>query len=106
MAAELTQKRVKRIVLPERAQVGAPLTCEEVGAGLLQPDRLLVEFARAAVGPGHEAVPHSLHALFAVRVQEDDNGVPLRVVQRVHGLRSDVQQSVAVLETKGAEPKR
>lgn len=99
MVAGFTQKRVKNIVFtePDRAGVGASLTCEEVGAGLLQPDGLLVEFTRAAGGPGHEAVPHGLHALFAVWVQEDDDGVPLRVVQRVHGFRSDVQQSVAVL---------
>lgn len=86
-------------------KLGESLTCEQVRAGLLQPDRLLVQLPGAAVGPRHEAAPHGLHPLFAVRVQENDDGVPLRVVQRVHGFGSDVQQSVPVLGTQGAELK-
>lgn len=76
------------------------LTGEKVRAGLLQPDGLLVQFARAAVGPGHEAIPHRLHALLAVRIQENDDGVPLGVVQGVHGFGSHIQQSVTILRRK------
>lgn len=72
-------------------------TCEEVRAGLPQLDRLLVQLARAAVGARQQAVPHGLHALLAVGVEEDDDGVPLRVVEGVHRLGRHVQQSVAIL---------
>lgn len=68
-----------------------------MGAGLPQPDGLLIQLPGAAVGSGHEAVPHGLHALFAVRVEEDDDGIPLGVVQGVHGFGRDVQQRVEVL---------
>lgn len=66
-------------------------------AGLPQLHRLLVQLAGAASGAGHEPVPHGLDALLAVGVQEDDDGVPLRVVERVHGFGRHVQQGVSVL---------
>lgn len=66
-------------------------------AGLPQLDRLLVQFARTAAGPRHEAVPHGLHTLLAVRVQEDDDGIPLGVVQSVHSFGSHIKQGVTIL---------
>lgn len=66
-------------------------------AGLPQLDRLLVQLAGAAVGARQQAVPHGLHALLAVRVEEDDDGVPLGVVEGVHRFGRHVQQSVAIL---------
>ena len=73
-------------------------TSEEVCAGLPEPDGLVVEFSGAAVGPGDDALPQGLHARLAVGVEEDDDGVPLGVVQRVHRLGRHVQQRVFVLE--------
>lgn len=68
-----------------------------MGAGLPQLDGLLVQLARAAAGSRHEAVPHGLDALLSVWVQEDDDGIPLGVVQGVHGFGSHIQQSVEIL---------
>ena len=62
-----------------------------------QLDRLLVQLAVAAVGAGDQAVPHGLHALLAVRVEEHHDGVPLGVVQGVHCLGGHVQEGVEVL---------
>lgn len=78
-------------------------TSEKVRAGLPQLDGLLIEFACTAAGSGHEAVPHGLDALLAVRVQEDDDGIPLGVVQSVHGFGSHIQQSVKVLRKQVGE---
>lgn len=64
---------------------------------LLQFDRLLVEFAGAAVGVGDDPLPHGLDAVLAVGVEEDDDGVPLGVVQGVHCLWRHIQQRVLVL---------
>lgn len=75
-------------------------TSEEVRAGLPQLDGLLIQFACAAAGSRLEAVPHGLHTLLAVWVQEDDDGIPLGVVQSVHSFGSHVQQSVTVLRTQ------
>lgn len=72
-----------------------------MGTGLPHFDRLLVEFAGAATGAGHKAVPHGLDAPLAVRVEEHHNGVPLGVVQGVHCLGSHVQQGMAVLGRQG-----
>lgn len=68
-----------------------------MGAGLPQFDRLLVEFVGAAVGAGSDSLPHDLDAVLAVGVKVDDNGVPVGVVQGVHGLGGDVQQGVLFL---------
>lgn len=76
-------------------------TGEKVRAGLSQLDRLLVQFARAAAGAWNEAVPHGLHTLLAVWVQEDDDGIPLGVVQSVHSFWGHIQQSVTVLTRQG-----
>lgn len=69
-------------------------------AGLPQFDGLLVQFASAAAGSGSQAVPHGLDALLAVWVHENDNGVPLGVVQGVHGFGGHVQQGMAVLRKR------
>lgn len=82
-------------------EISVKPTSEKMWAGLPQFDRLLVQFARAATGPGYEAVPHGLDTLLAVWVQEDDDGIPLRVVQSVHGFGSHIQQSVTVLKKQG-----
>lgn len=66
-------------------------------AGLSQFDGLLVEFAGTAVGAGDDPLSHGLYAVLAVWVKEDDNGVPLGVVQRVHSLGRYIQQGVLVL---------
>lgn len=76
-------------------------TGEKVRAGLSQLDRLLVQFARAAARAWNEAVPHGLHTLLAVWVQEDDDGIPLGVVQSVHSFWGHIQQSVTVLTRRG-----
>ena len=73
------------------------LTGEEVRAGLPQFERLVVELAGAAVGPREHPLAHGLDALLAVGAEEDDDGVPLCVVQRVHSLGRHVQQRVLVL---------
>lgn len=49
-------------------------------AGLPQFDRLLVEFAGAAVGVGDDPLSHGLDPVLAVWVEEDDDRVPLGVV--------------------------
>lgn len=66
-------------------------------AGLPQFDGLFVEFAGAAVGVGDDPLSHGLDAVLAVWVEEDDNGVPLGVVQGVHCLGGHVQQGMLVL---------
>lgn len=81
------------------------LTCEKVWTALFQPKGLLVQFACAAVGSGYEAVSHGLHTLFAVRVQEKDDGVPLSVIQGVHSFGSHIQQSVTVLQGSNKKEK-
>lgn len=68
-----------------------------MGAGLPEFDRLLVEFVGAAVGVGSDPLPHDLEAVLAVGVEVDDDGVPVGVVQGVHGLGGDVQQGVLFL---------
>ena len=73
-------------------------TSEQVGAGFPQFERLHVQLASAAAGVGHQPLPHQLDPLLAVGVEEDDDGVPLGVVQGVHRLRSHVQQRVLVLK--------
>lgn len=75
----------------------AKATCEEVGAGLPELHWLFIEFARAATGAGQQASPHGLDSLLAVWIQEEDDGIPLCVVQRVHGFRSHIQKSMTVL---------
>ncbi len=65
--------------------------------GLLQLDGLFIEFAGAAVGVGGDPLSHDLDAMFAVGVEEDDDGVPLGVVQGVHCLRCHIKQGVFVL---------
>lgn len=66
-------------------------------AGLFQLDGLLIELAGTAVGVGYEPLPHGLNAMLAVRVEEDDNGVPLVVVQGIHSFGCDIQQGMSVL---------
>lgn len=44
-------------------------------------------------------MPHGLDAMFGVWVEEDDDGVPLAVVQSVHRLRGHVQQRMLVLNS-------
>lgn len=75
----------------------AGCTSEQVRAGLPQFDGLLVEFAGTAVGTGDDPLSHGFDAVLAVRVEEDDDRVPLGVVQGVHSFRCDIQQSVFVL---------
>lgn len=60
-------------------------------AGLPQLDGLLVQFACAAAGSRCQAAPHGLDALLTVWVQEDDDGIPLGVVQSVHSFGSNIQ---------------
>lgn len=81
------------------------LTREKVWTALFQPKGLLIQFACAAVGSGYEAVSHGLQTLFAVRVQEKDDGVPLSVIQGVHSFGSHVQQSVTVLQENNKKEK-
>lgn len=83
-----------------RLNIDGSLTCEEMRGGLPQPDGLLVQLLGASAGSGHQAVPHGLHSLLAVWVQEDDDRIPLRVVQGVHGLWRHVQQGVSVLRKR------
>lgn len=66
-------------------------------AALPQFDRLFVEFAGAAVGVRGDPLSHGLDAVLAVWIEEDDNGVPLGVVQGVHCLGCYIQQGVLVL---------
>lgn len=74
-------------------------TGEQVGAGLPQLDRLLVEFAGAAVGVGSYPQPHGFDAVLVVGIEEDHDGVPLRVVEGVHRFGRHVQEGVLVLRT-------
>lgn len=60
-------------------------------AGFPELHSLVVEFAGTAVGIGDNSLSHGLHPVFAVRVEQDDNRVPLGVVQGVHSFRRDVQ---------------
>lgn len=71
-----------------------------MGAALPQLERLLVELVGAAVGGGSDALPQHLDAVLAVRVEVDDDGVPVGVVQGVHGLGGDVQQGVLLLRDR------
>lgn len=66
-------------------------------AGLPQFEGLFIEFAGAAVGAGDDPLPHGLDTMLAVWGEEDDNGVPLSVVQSVHCLGCHIQQGVLVL---------
>ena len=65
-------------------------TSEQVGAGFPQFECLQVQLAGAAAGVGHHPLPHQLDALLAVGVEEDDDGVPLGVVQGVYRLRGHI----------------
>lgn len=56
------------------------LTSEEMRAGFPELDGLVIELASTAVRVGHDPLPHGLYPMFAVWVEKDDNGVPLRVV--------------------------
>lgn len=51
----------------------------------------------AAVGVGSDSLSHDLDAVLAVGVKVDHNGVPVGVVEGVHGLGGDVQQGVLFL---------
>lgn len=75
-----------------------PLTGEQVVVVLPQFDGSLVQLPGALPGFGTQPGPHVLHALLVIRVEEDDDRVPLGVVQPVHGVRGDVQHSMLVLE--------
>ncbi|TNN67625.1 hypothetical protein EYF80_022089 [Liparis tanakae] len=81
----------------EETHDGSWCTSEQVRAGLPQLDGLFVELASAAVGVGGDPLPHGLDAVLVVRVEEDDDGVPLGVVQGVHRLGRHVQQGVLIL---------
>ncbi len=76
------------------------LTSEQVRVGFPQFNGLFVKLAWTAAGAGNQAVSHGLHPLLAVRVEENDNGIPLGVVQGVYSLWGDVQQSMSVLGTR------
>jgi len=62
-----------------------------------QLQRLRVQAPGALGGVGAVALPHGLHVLAAVRVQEENHGVVLDVVQPLHRGGSDVQERVLVL---------
>lgn len=68
-----------------------------MSAGLPQFDCLFVEFAGTAVRVGGNPLSHGLNAMLAVWVEEDNNGVPLGVVQGVHCLGCHIQQGMLVL---------
>lgn len=77
------------------------LTGEEVVIILPQFDGSLIELPGTFPGLWTQSGPHGLHALLVVGVEEDDNRVPLSVVQPVHSIGGDVQHSMFVLyETK------
>ena len=59
-----------------------------------------IEASRALVGVGAVPLPHGLHLLAAVRVQEQHHRVVLDVVQPLDCSGSDVQQGVLVLRVK------
>lgn len=80
-------------------------TSKQVSAGLPQFERLLVEFVGAAVGVGSDSLSQDLEAVLAVGVKVDDDGVPVGVVQGVHGLGGDVQQGVLFLGVDGDKRK-
>ena len=62
------------------------LTGEEVRTGFPELDRLVEQLAGTAVGVGHDSLAHGLDALLGVGVKEDDDGIPLGVVECVHCL--------------------
>lgn len=66
-------------------------------AGLPQFDGLFIKFVGAAVGVGGDPLSQGLNAVLAVGTEEDDNGVPLSVVQSVHCLGCHIQQGVLIL---------
>ena len=68
-----------------------------MGAGLPQFDGLFIKFSGAAVGAGDYSLSHGPDTLLAVWIKEDDDGVPLGVVQSVHCLGCHIQQSMLVL---------
>lgn len=72
-------------------------TREKVTAVLPQLEGLCVQAPGALVGVGAVPLSHGLHVLSAVRVQKENHGVVLDVVQPLHCSGGDVQQRVLVL---------
>lgn len=70
------------------------LTSEQVGAGLAQFNCLFIKLAWTAARAGSQAVSHGLHPLLTVWVEENDDGIPLGVVEGVYSLWGDIEQSV------------
>lgn len=67
------------------------ITGEKVTAMFPQFEGLWIEAPGALVGLRTVHLPHGLHVLAIVRVQEQDHGVVLDVVQPLHRSGSDVQ---------------
>lgn len=72
-------------------------TREEVTAVFLQFERLRVQAPGTLAGVGTVPLSHGLDVLAAVRVQKQNHGVVLDVVQPLHCSGRDVQQGVLVL---------
>lgn len=68
-----------------------------MGAGLPQFDSLFVEFAGVTVGVRGDPLSQGLDTMLTVWIEEDDNGVPLGIVQGVHRLGCHIQQGMLVL---------
>lgn len=62
-----------------------------------QLEGLRVQASGTLVGVGAVPLSHGLHVLAAMRVQKQNHGVVLDVVQPLHCSGSDVQQRVLVL---------
>lgn len=73
------------------------ITCKQVAAVFPQLERLRVEASGALVGVGAVPLPHGLHVLAAVRVQEQHHWVVLDVVESLDCSGGDVQKGVFVL---------
>lgn len=58
---------------------------------------LSVQATRALVGFGHVSLPHALHVLPTMRVQENHHGMVLDIIQSFHRSGSNVQQGVFAL---------
>lgn len=100
-------KRKHQLLLQTEQQHPAPLkrgsinrvlfTREEVTAVFPQFERLRVQAPGTLAGVGTVPLSHGLDVLAALRVQKQNHGVVLDVVQPLHCSGRDVQQGVLVL---------